>query len=273
MKHVDVSSPPDCSASQPVNVPIQVHLTQQLLAVDALSVVSGPTRRPAAVVLWASNGRPFKLSNPRTGVSWEGAATVVAPHYVRGIHAVDCELISLNFEPGHPYFPWVCQQAAKAHLPLLNLRLLNAFSKDLHAAIASDEARELDKLANAVVCALEPHDFPRPRGDARIRDVIDRLEAELSSPPSVPQLARSVGLSNDRLSHLFVEQVGLPVRSYIVWRRYRRAVVTLQRLGDLTAVAHAVGFYDHAQMTRTFVEFFGYLPSALRQPKILRVHS
>jgi AraC family transcriptional regulator len=252
--------------------PVQVHLTSHLLAIDAQSVRSGPTRRPAAVILWSDNGRPFKLSDPARGVSWEGNAGIVAPHFVRAINARDCELISLNFEPGHPFFSSLCSLTRDKGVIPVDPSRVKPYGPDLRSLISSKDSEELDRLANFVAGQFLPVDGTSLHGDARIRDIVARLESELSAPPSVLQLARWVGLSGDRLSHLFVEQVGIPVRSFIVWRRYRRALSSLQTLPDLTAVAHSVGFYDHAQMTRSFVRFFGYLPSVLRQRGFAAIH-
>lgn len=244
---------------------IQAHLTPHLLAIDAETVLTGPTRRPAAVVIWSANGRPLRLFDAARGRSWEGRAAIVAPHFVRSIDAVDCDVLSLNFEPGHPYFPWLSGVTRRDGIVSVDDRLLRVLSADFSELISSTNGYELDRLATSVVELVCPGGGPGLRQDPRARDIVNRLEVELSNPPSVAELARCAGVSVDRLSHLFVEHIGIPMRSYIVWRRYRRAAIALQTQPDLTAVAHSVGFYDHAQMTRTFMAYFGYQPSVLRQ--------
>ncbi|MGA9918255.1 MAG: helix-turn-helix domain-containing protein [Paraburkholderia sp.] len=102
--------------------------------------------------------------------------------------------------------------------------------------------------------------------DPRVDVVLDRIDAGLPQRrPSLATLAHSVSLSEDRLSHLFVETIGLPLRSYAVWRRYRRAIGSLASQIGLTELAVTVGFADAAHMTRTFNTFFGFSPSFLRR--------
>ena len=250
---------------------MQLHLSQHLLAIDAATVLTGATRRPTAVILWTANGRPFRLTDGAGEQSWECRAAIVAPQFARSLQAVDCDVLSLNFEPGHPYYPWLASQAREKGVVPIEYRSLKSCSEDVRALVSSTDSDDLERIAASIVDFATPGSRPQVRNDGRIADVVQRIEAELSDPPSIPELARWVGLSADRLSHLFVEQIGVPARSYIVWRRWRKAAVTLQRLPDLTSVAHSVGYYDHAQMTRAFVGYFGYIPSLLRREEFFSV--
>ncbi|MBH0779685.1 helix-turn-helix transcriptional regulator [Nocardia bovistercoris] len=76
-------------------------------------------------------------------------------------------------------------------------------------------------------------------------------------------VARRVGLSPTRLSHLFAAQVGIPLRPYILWLRLRMAIVRVRCGDELTEAAHAAGFDDGAHFTRTCRRTFGLVPAAL----------
>lgn len=250
----------------------QVHLGKHMLAIDTPTVVSGPTRRPAAVILWASNGRPLKMRDMRSGLVWEGQAAVVAPHFQRAMQAEDCGLLSLNFEPGHPLFRGLCDMVRdKGLLPLDGKSLLSC-SSDVRELITSSDTAEMDRLSTFIARLVLPYAERVAPGDGRVAEVLERLEIDLSKPPTLPELAHGVGLSGRYLSDMFVRQVGLPARSYIVWRRYRRALASLHLPQNLSDIAQSVGFYDQAQMARTFVEFFGFAPSKLREQGLIRVH-
>ncbi|AFM20321.1 transcriptional regulator, AraC family (plasmid) [Mycolicibacterium chubuense NBB4] len=80
---------------------------------------------------------------------------------------------------------------------------------------------------------------------------------------SASRLAAQVGLSASRLTHLFTEQVGIPLRRYVLWSRLRIAITRVQAGDDLTAAAHGAGFADSAHLTRTTREMFGLPPSVL----------
>ena len=77
------------------------------------------------------------------------------------------------------------------------------------------------------------------------------------------ELAAQLGLSASRLTHLFTEQVGIPLRRYVLWSRLRAAITRVQAGDDLTGAAHGAGFADSAHLTRTTREMFGLPPSVL----------
>ena len=77
------------------------------------------------------------------------------------------------------------------------------------------------------------------------------------------ELAARVGLSASRFTHLFTEQVGIPLRRYVLWSRLRVAITLVQGGDDLTGAAHGAGFADSAHLTRTTREMFGLPPSVL----------
>ncbi len=102
--------------------------------------------------------------------------------------------------------------------------------------------------------------------------VIDpRVEAALTQLKHCPEiglpaLARSVGLSLDRLSRLTARETGLGLRRHVLWNK----VVGFLSAGDeyetLAAAAAGAGFSDHAHMTRTCRQFLGRAPSEFKTP-------
>ena len=107
-------------------------------------------------------------------------------------------------------------------------------------------------------------DAPLPSPDPRIRAVQHYIRQHLHLALRLPQLAAVAQLSGSRLAHLFAQQVGMPLRSYIRWQRMRSALQAVQAGHNLTTAAHAAGFADSAHFSRTFARMFGTTPSALR---------
>lgn len=103
---------------------------------------------------------------------------------------------------------------------------------------------------------------PPPAIDDRLLAALERIE-EVLPFGSVPlQLAAArAGLSPDRFRHLFGEQVGLPFKRYVLWRRLRLAASELVAGSDVTAAAHAAGFADAAHLARTLKSMFGVTAS------------
>lgn len=99
--------------------------------------------------------------------------------------------------------------------------------------------------------------------DSRVSRGIESLLAEQENPLSVGEVAANVALSESRFSHLFTEQIGVPVRRYQLWIRLRNAIHLLAKGTSLTDTAHEAGFADSAHLTRTFRQMLGIAPSAL----------
>jgi AraC-like DNA-binding protein len=95
------------------------------------------------------------------------------------------------------------------------------------------------------------------------RKALRFVEDSLSAMPRLSSAARAAGLSPGRLSHLFAEDVGLPFRRYVLWRRLMLGVETAGRGVSLTEAAVAAGFADSAHFSRTFRANFGLAPSVM----------
>ena len=98
--------------------------------------------------------------------------------------------------------------------------------------------------------------------DPRIARVLDRLAMDIDSRLSVGQAAGIACISESRFSHLFVAEVGLPYRTYMLWRRLMVAVNGVAAGVTLTNAAHEAGFADSAHFSRTFLRMFG-VPASL----------
>jgi AraC-like DNA-binding protein len=111
--------------------------------------------------------------------------------------------------------------------------------------------------------ALVPALPDEPQVDERIGAVLDHLRRAPSPPPTVAALAGLVHLSESRLQHVFREQVGVPIRRYLLWHRYLTAMSHLADGATATAAAHAAGFADSAHFTRTAKSMNGFTPTKM----------
>ncbi len=116
--------------------------------------------------------------------------------------------------------------------------------------------RELVAALGAGAIAGEP--------DARIRKVIAWAVAQIEGPVGLSDAVAVSGLSASRLRHLFVEQTGLPFKTFLLWLRLTRAVEGYAAGASLTEAAHEAGFSDSAHLSRTFRRMFGVAPANLR---------
>jgi AraC-like DNA-binding protein len=101
---------------------------------------------------------------------------------------------------------------------------------------------------------------------------IERLErarrsllARLVSPPSLTELARSVGLNEFKLKVGFRTLFGVPVFSYLRAERMNAARRLLaQGRWNVTEVAARVGYSNPSKFAAAFRKHFGFPPSAVR---------
>ncbi|HSS00128.1 MAG TPA: helix-turn-helix domain-containing protein, partial [Kofleriaceae bacterium] len=96
--------------------------------------------------------------------------------------------------------------------------------------------------------------------DRRVAGLVEALRDP--SEDAAAAVART-RLSPAHLQALFVRDVGIPMRTYRLWRRLLHALAHVGPL-DLTAAAHAAEFADLAHFSRTCRRMLGYAPSVLR---------
>ena len=102
--------------------------------------------------------------------------------------------------------------------------------------------------------------------DRRIRRVATVLEQQYRDPPSIEQLADEVGLSASRLAHLFREEVGKSIQSYILERRLMMAAMLIVQTHErISQIAYSVGFGDVSNFNHAFKRRFAMSPRQYRK--------
>lgn len=120
------------------------------------------------------------------------------------------------------------------------------------------------------VCTGAP---PSRRLDARVTLVLEAIRAADDLRMSIEDAAAMAFLSPSRFAHLFKQQVGLPFRRYMLWRKLARAVLAIGRERTIATAAHAADFADAAHLTRTFYQMFGIPPSVMMRGQFFEIPS
>ena len=105
----------------------------------------------------------------------------------------------------------------------------------------------------------DAHKIPAPRLDQRVEAAVSLL----GSGASVAEIAQKLGLSESRLSHLFSERLGTPLRAWRSWLLLRSGMLEVLSGSSFTEAAHAAGFADAAHMSRTHRKLLGLTPTQL----------
>lgn len=99
--------------------------------------------------------------------------------------------------------------------------------------------------------------------DPRIEAAVQLIkEKYLTRKVYLAELARHACLSKSHLGHMFVEQIGIPPRRYVLWRRLMTAFQFAVQGKSLTESAHSAGFSDSAHLSRTYKRMYGISLSA-----------
>ena len=123
-------------------------------------------------------------------------------------------------------------------------------------------ADEIYQLTNDFLHSIANQHTPESLDD-RIEQVLALLRESEQEGVSIKELAGAVHLSPGRLIHLFTQQVGIPVRKYILWSKLMASLKKLDKRANFTHVALDGGFADAPHFNRTFKKMFGLSPTAL----------
>lgn len=98
--------------------------------------------------------------------------------------------------------------------------------------------------------------------DDRIREVLDYTEKCDCSVHAISFLANMVSLSSSRLSHLFREQVGIPLKSYIQFHQMQKAFFALLSGKNITEAAMSANFDSPSHFAAVAKRMMG-MPASL----------
>ncbi len=101
----------------------------------------------------------------------------------------------------------------------------------------------------------------------QLDDRIQRLQSKLNrcfddeclKPEAwkAASIAQDLALSESRFLHLFKQEMNIPWRPYLLWRRLLCAANAMVKGRNATEAAHIAGFSDSAHLSRTFKKMFG----------------
>lgn len=210
------------------------------------------------------HGGTFDLRRGDAAARCEAAAVKALVGY--SVHAPGVALATIQVAPNHPHFRAFRGIACDGILPLRR-ELFMPFHAALEAAYRGKfSAAELQHLFDGLIAAAaESLPASRPM-DPRVRRAMDLLHADLDQP--LRHLATATHLSYYRLSHLFSQDLGLPLRSYRQWQRMHLALGLLGTERRQTDIVHRTGFTDLSHFWRVCWSSQGVPPSVFMRRRI-----
>jgi AraC-like DNA-binding protein len=140
-------------------------------------------------------------------------------------------------------------------------RLAEHGASALQQQTAWREALLLLFQRHARICEA-PAPGAEPLAVARAREL---LAAQLAAPPSLEQLATSVGLSPFHFARVFRKATGLPPHAWVQQQRLKQARALLRADHAPLDVALRLGYCDQSHLTRQFKQAYGVAPGEYRR--------
>tara|TARA_R110001599_G_scaffold215038_1_gene413177 strand:+ start:20 stop:835 length:816 start_codon:yes stop_codon:yes gene_type:complete len=196
---------------------------------------------------------------------WHACASALIPsRAVHSIDVTDCRWVAVIFiEPETPQGKILSSRLASGPELLDGDALAVATSRLYRAWNTEKNPDAVKAMCQAVVREIS-QTAQREPSDPRVLAAVEFIRQRVNQPVTLAEVARAAHLSPSRFRHLFVEETGMPLRTYVLWRRLFHVWVLLMQGETLSMAAHAAGFADSAHLSRTSRAMFGTPPSALQ---------
>ncbi|MCZ7644757.1 MAG: AraC family transcriptional regulator [Planctomycetota bacterium] len=217
---------------------------------------------------WLSNGKPVEARGVTAAVFYPGQAHGYALRAPRGgvLFSVKVRVAPRWVALRRRIFPPAVPKLAGTG------PLEQALRRLCRLPAAAGPAGPLRAAALCEALCLWPHSAgpaapraPAP-SDPRLETALNLLDARLSDPPGLDELAAAAHLSPRHLSRLFRETCGCTPHAHQSARRLQRAQGLLaQGALNVTEVAEALGFSSVHAFSRWFAKRAGRAPGAFRR--------
>jgi len=202
---------------------------------------------------------PFLFECASISDHFEGV--IIGPDIDHSLSGISGRQALLLLDPEHHQSKEIIEQLLDNNgIYILQGELLDKLRSYINAHLSEQSPTNLsiDNLLNILVSQPQP----LPKMDTRIQAVINYIAQQPQKIANIQELAQHSNLSESRLSHLFKQHVGIPIRRYLLWQRLLDASIFAATGNSLTEAAHQAGFTDSSHFTRTFKSMFGIHPSS-----------
>jgi len=120
---------------------------------------------------------------------------------------------------------------------------------------------------NQAFDASNPVSLPLPR-EEKIRKAVRILNREYTNPPTLPTLAKHLGISETQLKSGFKSMLGSTVMQYCIDQRMEAAKMLLtENKHSISEISDIVGYQDHSAFCRAFRQRSGCTPLQWRRTR------
>lgn len=233
-----------------------------LLIGSGKGVVAPHSHYAIQLALGAPTG--LKIQFGRNG-AWQDCAGALIPS--RATHTIDvhgCQWSCVIFIEPDTAEGRALSSRLQGQLELLDADVMAVCARRLERAWRMQQSPDAVRAVCRQLIEELSRTAPREPSDPRILAAIEAIRSKLDGAVSLNEVAKAAHLSPSRFRHLFVEETGMPLRTYLLWRRLLYVWELLMQGATYSTAAHAAGFADSAHLSRTARTMFGVAPSMLQ---------
>ncbi|TGM65065.1 AraC family transcriptional regulator [Leptospira levettii] len=210
-----------------------------------------------AVSILVSKQLPFRLTTKENQII-ETKGIIIPPNFFHRLEANHTEIVVIQLDPKSDEYKKIEMKDPYTLLETKTIQRIQSLSEPLFGSGLNCTKAKL--IYEQILAELGSQKSVKT-WDPRIDIALTKIKETLPNPINVAILSNETGISKDRFMHLFKENMGIPLRQYLLWQRLHIAARLLQSGENLTTASHAAGFSDQAHLSRTFKKMFGVKPS------------
>lgn len=111
-----------------------------------------------------------------------------------------------------------------------------------------------------IIARMEEKKDPLPDNQL-IRRVVAYIQTHITTMQGIDEICQELFVSKSHLHHLFVEQMGISPKKYILAKRMMLAKMLLRSGENPTDIFQQCGFQNYTTFFRCYKNYFGYSPS------------
>lgn len=234
---------------------MQIYLSPKIIGIHISEVNAAEHCHHALQLFFSLKKTPFNLN--AQGVRLSSQAAAIAPNTPHRLAATNC--LSFLLEPES----LLAKNIRKHWMSKQNIAELGNDLAQKAYSIFRDVSLTRKSLAT-FFSALMPAQNARHHLDSRIQRVLAWIDEQMAtgtcSDITIEGALNIAFLSKGRFLHLFSEQLGIPWRRYLLWRRLLVVFTYAAGGHSLTDCAHFAAFSDSAHFSKTFKSMFGTSP-------------
>lgn len=240
-----------------------VYLTKGRLLMISNRLKSDLHRHHAVQITTNLEDKPFNIEHANSKTLESSTCIIIKQNYQHRIEANACRMLLL-LEPTSIEALKINRRFLQQNNLATPEKMTIDFIRDQLKHFNQTDILPIEKAALAVdniTHHLSGSQDIEIKSDRRIDRAIDFIHQANGKDVGLNEIADAAALSPSRLSHLFSDIIGIPIKRYLLWYKLCQTCLKMFTGGTIADAALDSGFADAAHFSRTCRKMFGMAPT------------